>query len=157
MPIDQDKIKATDYLIESLKLIVVVVTILMTGLLTFHDQVNTSNKYYFYISIFFWLITLVWSIINLNLLINKVYRSEEDAIKQKDTKSTFTCVTITLFLGIVFGIIFLFNLSSSNQKNTIQANQISITNQTIIIDGNFSKKIKIMKFEDGSIKEITIN
>lgn len=157
VPIDQDKIKATDYLTESLKLIVVVVTILMTGLLTFHDQVNASNKYYFYISIIFWLITLIWSIINLNLLISKVYRSEEDAIKQSDTKSTFTYVTVALIVGIISAIFFLSSLSDSNKEQTIQTNQISITDDGIIMDGNFSRKIKILKFKDGTIKEVIIN
>ena len=157
VPIDQDKIKATDYLTESLKLIVVVVTILMTGLFTYHEQVNASNKYYFYGSISFWLITLIWSIINLNLLINKVYRGEEDAIKQSDTKSTFTWVTLTLIIGIVSAMFFLFSLSDSNKEQTIQTNQILITNDGIIIDGNFSGKIKILKFKDGIIKEVVIN
>jgi len=96
VPIDQDKIRATDYLIESLKLIVLIATILMTGLLTFQEQVNISNKYYFYTAITLWLITLIWSVINLNLLITKIYRSEEDAIKQKDTKNTFAYVASTL-------------------------------------------------------------
>ena len=153
-----NKIKATDYLIESLKLITVIVTILITGMLTFQSQINNSNKIYFYISIFFWMITLVLSVINLNLLINKIYRGEEDAIKQKDTKTTFVIASFSLFFGMISAIIFLYNnIPTSNKMNKVQKNQILITNDTIIMDSNFSKKIKIIKFKEGSIKEVTIN
>lgn len=157
MAIDQDKIKATDYLIESIKLIVVVVTIFMTGLLTFHEQVNETNIYFFYSSILFFAITLIISILNLNVLINKVYRSEEDAIKQKDTKNCFIYLLLALIIGIISAGIFLYCVSNSNMKITINTGQISIMNDEIVIDSNFTNKVKILKFYDGTIKEVIIN
>lgn len=151
---NSNKIKATDYLTESLKLIVTIATILFGGLLAYRSNISVPiDIWSYYVSLSLLAMSSVVSVANINSLINKMFRGEEDAIKQKEVKSLNIASIFSLFVGIFFGAWF---LSVQTQPSSINTNGTVITDSSISIGKDILSTIKIVKNKDGKILEVTI-
>lgn len=105
---DQAKIKATDMLTESLKLIVTIATIFFGGLLTYRSTITAPLiEWAYYCSLSLLASSSILSVININSLISKIYRGEDGAIKSREVKLLNSSSMLTLFMGIAFGAYFL--------------------------------------------------
>ena len=102
------RIKATDYLVESLKLIVTLSTILFGGLLAYSAKSSLLILgWSFYVSLMGFLLSAITSIVSINSIINKIYRCEDDAIQQPRVKVVVIFSVLFLLVGMVIGAIFL--------------------------------------------------
>ena len=153
---DPNKIKATDYLTESLKLIVAIATILFGGLLAYRSNIPVPISIWsYYLSLGLLAISSVVSVANINSLINKMFRGEEDAIKEKEVKGLNIASILSLFAGIFFGAWFL-SVQTQSKPSPINTKCTVITDSSIIVGKDITSTIKIVKNKDGKISEVTI-
>lgn len=153
---DANKIKATDYLTESLKLIVAIATILFGGLLAYRSNIATPISIWsYYLSLGLLAISSVVSVANINALINKIYRGEEDAIKADEVKNLNIASIISLFSGIVFGAWFL-SVQSQYKTAPINTNSTVISDTSITVGKDIGAIVKVVKNKDGKITGVTI-
>ena len=154
---DQYKIKATDYLTESLKLIVAIATILFGGLLAYRSNIETPISIWaYYASLALLELSSIVSVANINSLINKMYRGEEDAIKNNEVKTLNVASIVTLFTGIVFGAWFLSVQTQANSKAG-STNGTVISDSSITVGKEINSTVKVIKNKDGKISEVTIS
>lgn len=151
------KSKATDYLVESLKLVVALSTVLLGGLLAFRAKIIAPRFIWsFYFSLSTLVLSIIFSALNVNSLIKKVFRGNEDAIKHKEVKYTYILAAIFLVVGIIFGAIFLSSQTVTNNVS-VQDNQTIITDTEIVVSGEVSSNIQITRDSNGKITNVTIS
>lgn len=154
---NQNKIKATDYLTESLKLIVSIATLLFGGLLAYRSNISEPIGIWgYYTSLSLLAISSIVSVANINSLINKIYRGEEDAIMSKEVKGLNFASIFTLFSGIVFGAWFLSAQTQEPPKSASTENTV-ISDSSITVGKDIGSTVKIIKSTDGKISEVTIS
>lgn len=152
------KQKAIDLLVESIKSILTLSTILISGLLAYIGTVGSGHLCWQNISaLTFLFLACILSIININSLVNKVYRSEFDAVMNNEVKIINVALSFSLLLGLGFGSWYILTCTPETRsvylKNT---GQMIIQQGAISIPDNFSTEVKIEK-ESGEVKVITIN
>ena len=153
----KQKIKATDYLIESLKLMVTISMLFIGGLVAYGGYIGyILNKKYFYSSIVLLLISSLLSVVNINSIINKVYSGNESAIRDNEVRIINFISIFALLLGVLFGSISVLktrytSTSISNFNSTV------ITDEKVVIGTADLPTIKIIKNNDGQIHSIEIN
>lgn len=153
---EEYKIKATEFLIESLKLIVAISTLLFGGLLAYGSNVTVINgKTPYYLSLGALALSSILSVININSLINKIFRGEVEAIRDKTVKGLNLCSSISLLVGIIAGAFFLSHPQSSSLRSSVSANTI-ITESEIIVGNDTATTIEISKGKDGKIEKVLI-
>lgn len=151
------KAKATDYVVESLKLIVTLSTIFFGGLLAYRTNVSAPSLLWsYYTSLAVFALSAIISIANINSLINKVFREDEDAIQHKEAKALNVLAMISLLAGMVFGAIFLSSQTIAKQQ-PLQDNQSVITDAQIIVNGEVKSNIAVKKDSSGKIIDVIIN
>jgi hypothetical protein len=143
-------------LTESLKLIVVIATILFGGLLAYRSNIAAPiGVWAYYVSLALLASSSILSVTNINSLINKVYRGEEDAIKKKEVKVlNFACIA-TLFSGIAFGAWFL-SVQSQMILESPGADAIVISDESIAIGKEIRATVKVVITREGTISEVLI-
>ena len=153
---NQHEVKATDYLIESLKLMVTISMLFIGGIVAYGGYIGYSlNKKLFYSSIFLLVISSLLSVVNINSIINKIYAGKQDAIRTREVRLISFFSIITLLIGILLGSISI--LEYSYQPNKIStSNSTIITDKEIIIGSSELPPIKIIKNQDGHIQSIEI-
>ena len=152
------KQKAIDLLVESIKSILTLSTILISGLLAYIGTVGSGQLGWQNISaLTFLFIACILSIININSLVNKVYRNEFDAVMDSEVKIINIILSISLLLGLAFGALYILTCSRSNDSIVLKnTDQMTIQQESISIPDNFSTTVKIVK-ESGAVKVVTIN
>lgn len=150
------KLKATDYLVESLKLIVTLSTIFFGGLLAYRTNLhNPDTLWAYYSALIAFAFSSVLSITNINSLINKIFKGDEDAIQHKEAKTLNILATFTLFIGIAFGAVFLSKQPTVLNVSTQDRGAV-ITDDTININGEIASNIIVKKDGNGKISTVTI-
>lgn len=153
---DPNKLKATDYLTESLKLVVAIATILFGGLLAYRSNISAPTGIWaYYTSLALLALSSIVSVANINSLINKIYRGEETAIKNSEVKALNVASILTLFSGIIFGAWFL-SAQTQNNPRAANADGTVISDSTITVGKDISSVVKVVKNKDGKISEVTI-
>lgn len=152
------KHKAIDLLVESIKAILTLSTILISGLLAYIGTVGGGILCWQNITALSLLfVSCILSIININSLVNKVYRGEDDAVMDKEVKIINVVLSLSLLLGLVFGSWYIFTCPpASNQSLKTNNSHMIIHRESIEIPDNFSTTIRIEK-EAGDIKTVIIN
>lgn len=153
---DYNKLKATDYLTESLKLTVAIATILFGGLLAYRSNLAAPISIWaYYASLTLLASSSILSVANINSLINKIFRGEEDAIKSNEVKTFNIASIVTLFSGIVFGAWFL-SAQTQTRPVTSRTDNTVISDSSITVGKDVNSTVKIVKSKDGKIAEVTI-
>lgn len=156
-PITQDKLKATDILVESIKLLVTIATIFFGGLLAYGSNVSTPIRVWSYhTALILFVVCSVSSVVNINTLIGKIYRSEADAIKRGDVKFVNIISMLSLLGGTFFGAIFLLSQQPSTQKSS-NSTQTVISESQITVGSGDQPNIKVIKDANGHINEVSIS
>lgn len=151
-------IKAVDLLTESIKLIVAIATILFGGLLAYGANLpQITNHSYFYGGLSLLALSSILSVININSLINKVNRNEEDAIKNGTVKIINILASLSLLCGIASGAYFLLNSPTSRGLALSPSSNTRITNAEIIIGTSDEAVIKVEKNQNGDITVVDIS
>jgi len=150
------QIKATDYLIESLKLMVTISMLFIGGIVTYGGYLGyLLNKKYFYISVSFLVFSSLMSVININSLINKLYDGKYDAIRSKEVRIINAISILTLLVGIIMGIYSVLS-TEQDEKQSTNCRLTVITDEKIIIGRTNLSSIKIIKNDNGKIQSIEI-
>lgn len=154
----EDKHKAIDLLVESIKAILTLSTILISGLLAYIGTVGGGLLCWQNITaLSFLFLSCILSIININSLVNKVYRGEVDAVMDSEVKIINVVLSLSLLFGLGFSSWYIFTcLPASNPNNKTNNSHMIIQRDSIEIPDNFSTTIKIEK-EAGNIKTVIIN
>lgn len=160
-PVSNDltgKLKATDLLVESIKSILTISIILISGLLAYIGTVGKGQLCWQNISaLTFLFIACILSIININSLLNKVYRSEFDAVMNAGVKKIYIALSLSLLLGLGFGSLYILTCARCSNSGVIKStDQMVIQQGAISIPDNFSTTVKIEQ-ESGDVKVVTIN
>ena len=153
---DLHKAKATDYLTESLKLMVAIATILFGGLLAYRSNLPSPvgiNQ--FYASLGFLALSSCLSVANINSLINKMHSGDGDAIKKGDVKTLNVLSIATLVVGIGYGALFLLDQATADADNAIAGGTV-ISDSEIVVGNGMKAGITVVK-EDGKISEVVIS
>ena len=153
------KIKATDYLIESLKLMVTISMLFIGGIVAYSGYVDFNlNTKFFYISISLLILSSLSSVFNINSIINKIYGGNEEAIRVTEVRVINAVSIISLLLGISFGIYSILDSDRHLNDMSISSNKSTVISDSKIIIGSAElPSIKIDKTEEGKIKSIEIN
>ena len=150
-------IKAVDLLTESIKLIVTIATILFGGLLAYGANLTQiTNPFSFYGGLSLLAMSSILSVININSLINKVNRNEDDAIKNGTVKTINVLASLSLLFGIAAGAYFLLNSPPSKGLAIAPSQNTRITNSEIIIGTSDEAVIKVEKNQNGDITVVDI-
>lgn len=153
---DIAKTKATDYVVESLKLIVTLSTIFFGGLLAYRANLNAPYLLWaYYSSLAAFSFSAIFSVANINSLINKIFRGDEDAIQHKEAKALNVLAIITLFSGIGFGAAFLSKQPDTSTTPSHIKGAI-ITDAQISIGAEIESNVEIKKDSNGKISTVTI-
>ena len=153
------KAKATDLVVESLKLIVTIATLFLGALIAYSTNTPEPElRWLFYISLTLLVLCAILSILNINSLINKIYREEEDAIRQTEAIVLNAASALCLIAGLVTSSIYIYNnpISSSKSKDTLPQPNTIITKDELVIGTETNSKFHIIKDVNGNIVEITI-
>ncbi len=154
---NEAKMKATDFVVESLKLIVTLSTIILGGLLAYRATlVNPSMLGAYYSSLIALAISAILSVANINSLINKIFREDEDAIQHKEAKTLNVLATLALLIGIVSAALFLSNQPIQVKVESQSSNTV-ITDTQIIIGNETQSNIEVKKNNDGKIDTVVIS
>ncbi len=157
---DQLKIKATDFVVESLKLIVTLSTIFLGGLLAYRSNVESPVSLWSY----YWALAVLSlcafsSIYSVNALINKLFKGGAiaiSAIQHTEVKISFSLAAMTLLGGMFFSGFFLFS-QTSNKASPISNNQTAITDTQIVTGGEVKSNIQVTKDNSGKVTSVTIS
>jgi hypothetical protein len=160
MAIDSDKLKATDILVESIKLLFAISTLFFGGLLTYRSSITEPiNIRLCDIALLSFALSSIFSVLNINSLIGKIFRSESDAIKETEVKVLNVLSMLALLLGMALGAIFL-----SSQKNKSEDNKSSSVEQTVISDSQIilgkniqQANIEVTKDNNSHISKVIIS
>lgn len=145
-----NKLKATDYLTESLKLLVGVSMSLVAGLVAYDANLKVAHSsLLFYLSSLLLLTASILAICNILMLINKIYRNELNAIKNVTVRNINFGVLITFAFGVFFGLLYIFNNPILDAENIHQKKSRIDSKLTILIDkmGNIERKISNMEVQ----------
>jgi len=152
-----EKTKATDYVIESLKLIVTLSALFFGGILAYRAKLNAPVFLWaYYSSLAVFSLSAILSVANINSLINKVFRGDEDAIQHKEARILNALSTLSLLLGMILGAIFLSLQEVRKIVPTVSNNQTTITDSEIIVGKMVQSNITIKKDENGKVIEVII-
>jgi hypothetical protein len=168
MSIDSDKLKATDILVESIKLIFTISTIFFGGLLTYRSSISEPiNLWACNTALFLFTLSSICSILNINSLIGKIFRSENDAIKKADVKFLNVISLLALLAGMILGAIFLSSQQQNNissqkdvkavEKTAIPDGQTIISESQIVVGAGNKSSIKVTKDINGRINQVDIS
>ncbi len=150
------RIKATDYLIESLKQIFSLATIFFAGLLAYRSTLTTNElNWTFYTALSFLAACALFSVVNINSLISKIYRGEDEAIYSSEAKFLNCLVILMLGFGMGFAAYFFSNIGSQGELAAV-VNQSVISDDKVIVDGKVQSNIEVIKGDSGKIKRINI-
>ena len=153
---EDSKIKATDFVVEALKLIVTLSTIFFGGLLAYRANISSPSLIWsYYAALGLMALSAILSIANINSLINKVYRNEENAIQQTEAKVLNVLATLTLLSGMGFGAVFLSSQSIPGKPPQIN-DQTTITDSQVVVSGEVKSNIQVTRGSNGKITNITI-
>lgn len=153
---DPNKLKAADTLTESLKLIVTISTIFFGGLLAYRSNVATPAALWTYYSALGLLaLSSILSVLNINSLINKIYRGEDELVKNKEVKGLNIFASLALLLGIAFGAWFLSEQTPGSSTPATQSSTV-ITDSNILVGKDVTAVINVKKNSSGKIDEVTI-
>ncbi len=153
---DPNKLKATDTLTESLKLIVTISTIYFGGILAYRSNLSTPGALWsYYSALSFLAISAILSVANINSLINKLYRGEEDLIKDKEVKRLNIFASFSLLLGVISGAWFLSEQTQEPPELNTSSSTV-ITDSSIAVGKDNTSVIKIKKDSSGKIIEVEI-
>ncbi|MBO2671652.1 hypothetical protein [Shewanella algae] len=146
---DDYKSKATDYLTESLKTLVTISTIFIGGLIAFQaNKEITSGLFYWSLAAF--TISAFTSVLNINSIINKIYRSEKEAIQSSEAKILSACSLLCFIAGVVLSAIYISSDHSSANGNG--GTKLKMDKQELVLDKEF---FGIIQFDsDGKIIKI---
>jgi hypothetical protein len=144
---NQDKVKATDYLLESIKLIVTIATILFGGLLAYApNAISHDREWAFNLALTLFALSAISGVFNINSIINKIFRSDEDAIRTAEVKTLNILSTASLALGMGFGACFLSDQHPVTKKTDKEV-QTTISESEITVNGETKSTIEIQKNE----------
>ena len=150
------RIKATDYLIESLKQIFSLATIFFVGLLAYRSTLSSHElNWTYYTALGLLAACSLFSVVNINSLISKIYRGEDAAIYTSEAKFLNCLVILLLGFGLGFAAYFFSNIGS-NDEVAVGVNQSMISDDKVVVDGNVQSNIEIVKDDSGKIKRINI-
>lgn len=156
MTMNQDKVKASDYLLESIKLIVTLATIFFGGLLAYAPNATShTREWAFNLALTLFALSAIFGVFNINSIINKIFRGEEDAIRTNETKALNILSTGFLAFGMGFGAWFLSDQHPVTKK-TDKEDQTTISESEITVGGETKSTIEIQKNESGKIIHVKI-
>jgi cytochrome c biogenesis protein CcdA len=150
----QNKMKAIELNVESLKQYITLSTFAIAGLLTYYS-INTDSSLALLLAAvgFFGACTIV-SVYNINLFINKLDRGEVN-VRSKDARIA-SFVAIILFLaGVSFSLVFINSVLYSTGK--IEDSQLIISKDGIVIGKDYKSKIKIEHDSTSGVSRVQIN
>jgi len=154
---DADKVKATDYLLESIKLIVTLATIFFGGLLAYAPNATShAYEWAFNWALISFAISAVLGVVSINSIINKTFRSDEKAIQHIEVKLLNVLSVVSLAFGMGFGATFLSDQTPAAKKQTTE-NQTSISESEITVNGEVKSNIEIQKNDAGKITHVKIS
>lgn len=155
--VDANKVKATDFLTESLKLIVTISTIFFGALLAYRSSLVSPNDIWsYYLSLGLLILSAILSVANINSLINKMYRGEDNAIKETEVKVLNILATLSLFIGIFSGAWFLTKQIPAKVSKLNGSDTTIISDSSISVGKENKSIIKVIKGANGKISEVTI-
>lgn len=151
-----NQLKALDVLTESLKLIVTISTIFFGGLLAYRSSLNQPVAInFYYASIISLVSSSIVSVTNINSLINKINRGDDNILNMIEVKSLNTISILLLLAGISLGAWFLSEQTQSSQAH-VASDTTTISDTVITVGSKNTSLIKITKNEQGKLTEVTI-
>ncbi|GAA5140059.1 hypothetical protein [Alloalcanivorax gelatiniphagus] len=147
---DEYKIKATDYLTESLKTLVTICAIFIGGLIAFQSGKAVTNKS-FYWAVGLFSASAFVSVLNINSIINKVYRSNYLAIQTTETKLLSFFSLLLFVTGVALSAVYMSN-DNSELKITRVGAKLVMDKHELMIGKDF---IGVINFnDDGNVVTI---
>jgi hypothetical protein len=152
------KAKATDLVVESLKLIVTIATLFLGALLAYSSNVTSPViKWAFYTALSSFVICSIFSILNINSLINKLYREEDDAIMQSEAKILNIISALALIIGLITTSIYIkYNPVNTKTPSSTSPATTVISDDQIVVGADVKTPIQIRRNESGKIEEVII-
>jgi hypothetical protein len=151
---NDNKLKAIELTIESLKQYITLSTLAIGGLLTYYSLNQDTSKTLLLVSVSSFGVCTLVSVYNINLFINKLDRNEIE-VRASDAR-TINFIAILLFItGIVLS--FFYFKSSDEIQMLNQNGQLIITNSEIKIGKEFKNKVSIEKDSIKGVTKILVN
>ena len=152
------RVKAAEFLIESLKLMVTISMLFIGGIVAYGGYIDFRlDCKYFYISISLLVVSSLLSVLNINSIINKIYAGNTEAIRATEVRVINAISIIALVFGISFGI---FSILNSNiepiNKTVLGTHSTIITDSQISIGNNPLPPLKRIK-KNGKIQSVEVN
>jgi hypothetical protein len=149
--------KATDFVVEALKLLVTIATLFFGALLAYATSARPVLGSAYYAALILFVACSVLSVMNIHSLVNKLYRGEEDAIMQREAKILNALAAVTLIGGLIAAALFILRPSTPKSPATPADPKIAIiSDQQVTIGSEVKTKIRITKDSTGKINEITV-
>ena len=154
---EADNIKSVELLTESIKTLIGLSTLVFAGLAAYgtaHQEILADWRYIF--AIIFLLLSALAGIVNINALINKVNKSDNDAIWKKDVVLFNILMSVLFILGL--GFIALLAIYGDRQSISIEGGEdyIIISGENIKVGSNVKASLEIKKSPSGIIESLKI-
>jgi hypothetical protein len=130
---EETKLKATDYLTESLKTITAISTIFIGGLIAYQSE-EYRISLLFWLSLALFTLSALFSVFCINSIINKVFRGDIESIQKGEVKILTLLSLLTLLGGITTSAFFISEKKQSNdgvedRKLHLDENKLSINKE----------------------------
>jgi hypothetical protein len=152
----ENRFKAIELNIESLKQYITLSTVSIAGLLAYYSSTKESDTTFLFISIGLFVICAIISIFNINLFINKVHKNKIDVRAGDARKANFIAIGFFL-LAIVSATFFFFNSNHTQNNSSMENSTIKLNDYNIEIGKDVKTKVEIRTDTTKNHIEILIN
>tara|TARA_R110001583_G_scaffold195218_1_gene370585 strand:- start:3410 stop:3880 length:471 start_codon:yes stop_codon:yes gene_type:complete len=153
----EEKLKATDYVTESLKLVVGISMPLIGGLVAYYMNANSGNIEWTYpSSLVLLVVSSLLAIFNIHTLINEIHAGNFDAIMGRFIRGVNVATLFTFFSGISFGILYIVK-NPIAQSGATSITSIIIERNKVIVPKDTTIKVDIETDSNGVVNKVKVN
>lgn len=154
---NQHKLKSIDLLVESVKSVLTLSTAAIAALLAYIGTIGGGkiNKWNLLALVFLFSASIT-SILNINSLINKVYKGDEEAIMNKEVRGLNIFLSLSLVFGLILSAIYILSCEPEKTKISVPEKHLHIDSSSINVPPDFTTKVIIEK-DNSEIKNVIIN